>query len=186
MAIILASASPRRRELLKFITEDFTVRVSDTEEVTDPALSAEETVKSLAVIKGEAVAEGFPEDTVISADTIVVLDGKILGKPKDEEDAFRMLSSLSGRTHEVFTGVCVLHSGRRLIFAERTEVSFFPLSEDEIRAYIATGEPADKAGAYGIQGKGCTLVKAISGDYNNVVGLPVAGLNRLLKENSLI
>lgn len=186
MAIILASASPRRRELLKFITEDFTVRVSDAEEVTDPALSAEETVKSLAVIKGEAVAEGFPEDTVISADTIVVLDGKILGKPKDEEDAFRMLSSLSGRTHEVFTGVCVLHSGRRLVFAERTEVSFFPLSEDEIRAYIATGEPADKAGAYGIQGKGCTLVKAISGDYNNVVGLPVAGLNRLLKENSLI
>lgn len=186
MAIILASASPRRRELLKFITEDFTVRVSDAEEVTDPALSAEETVKSLAVIKGESVAEGFPEDTVISADTIVVLDGKILGKPKDEEDAFRMLSSLSGRTHEVFTGVCVLHSGRRLVFAERTEVSFFPLSEDEIRAYIATGEPADKAGAYGIQGKGCTLVKAISGDYNNVVGLPVAGLNRLLKENSLI
>lgn len=186
MAIILASASPRRRELLKFITEDFTVRVSDAEEVTDPALSAEETVKSLAVIKGEAVAEGFPEDTVISADTIVVLDGEILGKPKDEEDAFRMLSSLSGRTHEVFTGVCVLHSGRRLVFAERTEVSFFPLSEDEIRAYIATGEPADKAGAYGIQGKGCTLVKAISGDYNNVVGLPVAGLNRLLKENSLI
>lgn len=186
MAIILASASPRRRELLKFITEDFTVRVSDAEEVTDPALSAEETVKSLAVIKGEAVAEGFPEDTVISADTIVVLDGEILGKPKDEEDAFRMLSSLSGRTHEVFTGVCVLHSGRRLVFAERTEVSFFPLSEDEIRAYIATGEPTDKAGAYGIQGKGCTLVKAISGDYNNVVGLPVAGLNRLLKENSLI
>ena len=186
MAIILASASPRRRELLKFITEDFTVKVSDAEEITDPALSAEETVKSLAVIKGEAVAEGFPEDTVISADTIVVLDGEILGKPKDEEDAFRMLSSLSGRTHEVFTGVCVLHSGRRLVFAERTEVSFFPLSEDEIRAYIATGEPADKAGAYGIQGKGCTLVKAISGDYNNVVGLPVAGLNRLLKENSLI
>ena len=186
MAIILASASPRRRELLKFITEDFTVRVSDAQEVTDPALPAEETVKSLAVIKGEAVAEGFPADTVISADTIVVLDGKILGKPKNEEAAFRMLSSLSGRTHEVFTGVCVLHSGRRLVFAERTEVSFFPLSEDEIREYIATGEPADKAGAYGIQGKGCTLVKAISGDYNNVVGLPVAGLNRLLKENSLI
>ncbi len=186
MAIILASASPRRRELLKFITEDFTVKVSDAQEVTDPALSAEETVKSLAVIKGEAVAEGFPADTVISADTIVVLDGKILGKPKNEEDAFRMLSSLSGRTHEVFTGVCVLHGSKKLVFAERTEVSFYPLSEDEIRAYIATGEPADKAGAYGIQGKGCTLVKAISGDYNNVVGLPVAGLNRLLKENSLI
>ena len=128
MAIILASASPRRRELLKFITEDFTVKVSDAEEVTDPALSAEETVKSLAVIKGEVVAEGFPEDTVISADTIVVLDGKILGKPKDEEDAFRMLSSLSGRTHEVFTGVCVLHSGRRLVLPKepRCHSSPFP------------------------------------------------------------
>lgn len=186
MAVILASASPRRRELLKFITEDFTVRVSDAEEVTDPGLSAEETVKSLAVIKGEAVAKSFPHDTVISADTIVVLDGRILGKPKNEEDAFNMLSSLSGRTHEVFTGVCVLHGNKKLVFAERTEVSFYALSDDEIRAYIRTGEPADKAGAYGIQGKGCTLVKAINGDYNNVVGLPVAELNRLLKENSLI
>ena len=127
MAIILASASPRRRELLKFITEDFTVRVSDAEEVTDPDLSAEETVKSLAVIKGEAVADSFPDDTVISADTIVVLDGKILGKPKDEEDAFRMLSSLSGRTHEVFTGVCVLHGGKKTVFAE---VDFIPTMEE--------------------------------------------------------
>ncbi len=186
MAIILASASPRRRELLKFITEDFTVKVSDAEEVTDPALSAEETVKSLAEIKGEAVAEGYPDDTVISADTIVVLDGKILGKPKNEADAFSMLSSLSGRTHEVFTGVCIIHGGEKKVFAERTEVSFYSLSDEEIRAYIATDEPADKAGAYGIQGKGCTLVKAINGDYNNVVGLPVAKLNRILKENSLI
>ena len=186
MAIILASASPRRKELLKFITEDFTVRVSDAEEVIDPDLTAEETVKSLAVIKGEAVAKDFPEDTVISADTIVVLDGKILGKPADEEDAFRMLKSLSGRTHEVFTGVCVIYDDKKLVFAERTEVSFYELSEEEIRAYIATSEPADKAGAYGIQGKGCTLVKCISGDYNNVVGLPVARLNRLLKENTLI
>lgn len=186
MAIILASASPRRRELLKFITEAFTVKVSDAEEVTDPELSAEETVKSLAVIKGEAVAKDFPDDTVISADTIVVLDGKILGKPKNKEDAFSMLSSLSGRAHEVYTGVCVLHGCIKLVFAERTEVTFYSLTSEEIRAYIATGEPSDKAGAYGIQGKGCTLVKAINGDYNNVVGLPVARLNRLLKDNSLI
>ncbi len=186
MAIILASASPRRRELLKFITEDFTVRVSDAEEITDPALSPEETVKSLAVIKGEAVAAGFPEDTVISADTIVVLDGKILGKPKNEEDAFSMLSSLSGRTHEVFTGVCVICGSKKTVFAERTEVTFHSLSAEEIRAYIATNEPADKAGAYGIQGKGCTLVKSISGDYNNVVGLPVSRLNRILREDFLI
>ncbi len=186
MAIILASASPRRRELLKFITEDFTVKVSDAEEVTDPALSPEETVKNLAVMKGEAVAEGFPDDTVISADTVVVLDGKILGKPKNEDDAFSMLSSLSGRTHEVFTGVCVLHGKEKYIFAEKTEVAFYSLSEEEIRAYIATSEPADKAGAYGIQGKGCTLVKSINGDYNNVVGLPVARLNRIFKENGLL
>ena len=186
MAIILASASPRRRELLKFITEDFTVRVSDVQEITNPDLSPEETVKALAVLKGEAVAEDFPEDTVISADTIVVLDGKILGKPKNEEDAFSMLSSLSGRAHEVFTGVCIIQGGKKNVFAERTEVIFHSLSEEEIRAYIETGEPADKAGAYGIQGKGCTLVKSINGDYNNVVGLPVSRLNRILKESSLI
>lgn len=186
MAVILASASPRRRELLKFITDDFTIKVSDAEEVTDPSLSAEETVKSLAVIKGEAVADGSPDDIVISADTVVVLDGKILGKPKNEDDAFSMLCALSGRTHEVFTGVCVIHGNEKEVFAERTEVTFYPLSENEIRAYIATGEPSDKAGAYGIQGMGCTLVKSINGDYNNVVGLPVAALNRLLRENSLI
>jgi len=186
MSVILASASPRRRELLKFITEDFTVKVSDVREVTDPDLSPEETVKSLAVIKGEAVAGNCPGDTVISADTVVVLDGKILGKPKNEEDAFSMLSSLSDRTHEVFTGVCIIRNGEKTVFAERTEVTFYSLSDKEIREYIATGEPADKAGAYGIQGKGCTLVKSINGDYNNVVGLPVARLNRILSENGLI
>lgn len=186
MAIILASASPRRRELMKFITEDFTVKVSDVREVTDPDLSPEETVKSLAVIKGEAVAGNCPGDTVISADTVVVLDGKILGKPKNEEDAFSMLCALSGKTHEVFTGVCIIHGGKKTVFAERTEVSFYSLSDEEIRAYIATGEPSDKAGAYGIQGKGCTLVKSINGDYNNVVGLPVSKLYRIMKESSAI
>lgn len=186
MAIILASASPRRRELLKFITEDFTVKVSDADETTGPALSPEETVKNLALIKGEAVAESCPSDTVISADTIVVLDGEILGKPKNSDDAFSMLSSLSGRTHEVFTGVSVIAGEKKLCFAERTEVTFYPLSEEEIRSYIKTGEPSDKAGAYGIQGKGSVLVKSINGDYHNVVGLPVARLYRLLHENSLI
>ncbi len=186
MAIILASASPRRKELLRFITEDFTVKVSDADETTDPSLSPEETVKSLAGIKGDAVAAICPGDTVISADTVVVLDGKILGKPKNPEDAFSMLSSLSGRTHEVFTGVCIICGDKKICFAQKTEVTFHELSEEEILSYIETNEPADKAGAYGIQGKGSLLVKSINGDYHNVVGLPVSALNRALKENSLI
>ena len=186
MAIILASASPRRKELLKFITEDFTVKVSDADETTDPALTPEETVISLACIKGETVASVCPGDTVISADTVVVLDGRILGKPENPEDAFSMLSSLSGRSHEVFTGVCIISGDKKISFAERTEVVFYELTRDEILSYIATGEPSDKAGAYGIQGKGSVLVKEIHGDYHNVVGLPVARLNRILKENSLI
>ncbi len=186
MAIILASASPRRKELLKFITDDFTVKVSDADETTDPSLPPEETVKSLALIKGEAVASDFPADTVISADTVVVLDGKILGKPKNHEDAFSMLSSLSGRAHEVFTGVCIISGDKKICFAERTEVIFYELTKEEILSYIATGEPSDKAGAYGIQGKGSVLVKEIHGDYHNVVGLPVSRLIRILKENSLI
>ncbi len=186
MAVILASQSPRRKELMGFITEDFTVKVSDAEEVTDPSLSPEETVKALAVLKGEAVAESHPDDTVISADTIVVLDGKILGKPKNRDDAFRMLSSLSGKIHTVYTGVCVIAKNKQLCFADKTEVTFYPLSDEDINSYIETGEPFDKAGAYGIQGKGSIMIKGIFGDYYNVMGLPVARLNRLLKENSLI
>lgn len=186
MAVILASQSPRRKELMGFITEDFTVKVSDAEEVTDPSLSPEETVKALAVLKGEAVAESHPDDTVISADTIVVLDGKILGKPKNRDDAFRMLSSLSGKIHTVYTGVCVIAKNKKLCFADKTEVTFYPLSDEDINSYIETGEPFDKAGAYGIQGKGSIMIKGIFGDYYNVMGLPVARLNRLLKENSLI
>ncbi len=186
MAIILASASPRRRELLKFITEDFTVRISEVEEITDPTLSAEETVKELARIKGEAVARDFPSDTVISSDTIVVLDGNILGKPHSREEAFSMLSSLSGRRHTVYTGVCITCADRKITFAEATEVNFSSLSEEEINAYIDSGEPFDKAGAYGIQGRGSIMISSINGDYYNVMGLPVARLYSVLKENSLI
>ena len=186
MAIILASASPRRRELLKFITEDFTVRVSDVEEITDPSLSPEETVKELARIKGEAVANAFPCDTVISSDTVVVLDGKILGKPHSREEAFSMLSSLSGRSHTVYTGVCITCKDKVICFAEATTVNFAKLSDEEINAYIDSGEPFDKAGAYGIQGKGSIMISSINGDYYNVMGLPVARLYSVLKENSLI
>ena len=186
MALILASQSPRRKELLGYITENFTVRVSDAEEVTDPSLSPEETVKALAVLKGEAVATNNPCDVIISADTIVVLDDKILGKPHSRDEAFGMLSSLSGRNHEVYTGVCVISGDKKLCFAERTEVTFCNLSEEDINRYIETGEPFDKAGAYGIQGKGSVMISSITGDYYNVMGLPVARLNKLLKDNALI
>lgn len=186
MAIILASASPRRKELLSFITENFTVRVSDADETTDPSLSAEETVRALAVVKGEAVAESFPSDTVISADTVVVLDGKILGKPHSREEAFSMLSALSGRSHTVYTGVCIISNDKKICFAEATDVTFADLSEDEINAYINSGEPFDKAGAYGIQGKGSIMITSIKGDYYNVMGLPVARLYKTLKESALI
>lgn len=186
MAIILASASPRRKELLRFITEDFTVSVSDADETADPSKTPEETVKELAMLKGEAVFLNFPEDTVIAADTVVVIDDTILGKPADKEDAFRMLRSLSGRSHYVYTGVFVKSKNKEISFAERTEVNFFELSDEEINAYIATDEPCDKAGSYGIQGKGSTLIRSITGDYFNVVGLPVARLNRELKKHGLI
>lgn len=186
MSFILASASPRRRELLSLITEDFTVKVSDIEEKTDVALSPEETVKELARQKGEAVFSLYPEETVIAADTVVVLDGKILGKPEDEKDAFSMLRSLSGKSHFVVTGVFVADKNKKIIFSQKTEVTFFELTDKEILDYIATKEPFDKAGAYGIQGKGSVLVKGINGDYFNVVGLPVAKLNKVLKENSYL
>lgn len=186
MSFILASASPRRKELLSLITENFTVKVSDVEEKTAPFLSPDETVKELARLKGEAVLACNPEETVIAADTVVVLDGKILGKPKNSQDAFSMLRSLSGRSHFVYTGVFVGSKSIKTAFAQKTEVTFFELSDKEILDYIATNEPADKAGAYGIQGKGSVLVSGINGDYFNVVGLPVAMLNKVLKENNLL
>ncbi|MBQ6570013.1 MAG: septum formation inhibitor Maf [Clostridia bacterium] len=179
--LILASASPRRREILKQAGMDFEVMVSDIEEKADPSLSPSELVVCLARQKAENVFQRAGGKTVVAADTVVALEGKILGKPKDEKNAFEMLKALSGKTHEVFTGVCVIKDGKSQSFFERTEVDFYPLSDEDISSYIATGEPMDKAGAYGIQGKGCTLVKAVRGDFYNVVGLPIAKLSRLLK-----
>lgn len=183
MAIILASGSPRRRELLGFITEDFTVRVSDAEEKTDFSRQPDEIVMSLARQKCEAVLPLCDEnDTVISADTVVFIDGELLGKPKNAETAKEMLSRLSGRTHTVFTGVCISTPHGGTVFAERTDVTFNELSSEDIEEYIATGEPFDKAGAYGIQGKGALLVKGINGDFYNVMGFPVARVFRELKK----
>ncbi len=195
--IILGSASPRRRELLRQIGIEFTVRVSGKEEAYHSEMP-EEIVKELALMKAENIAEEIrtdrekaggedAESVIIGADTVVVLDRKILGKPADEEDAFRMLRSLRGRAHEVYTGVAVLCCGGEQgritrCHAVRTEVYVHDMADDEIRGYIATGEPADKAGGYGIQGAFAKYIDRIDGDYYNVVGLPVAYVYQTLKE----
>ena len=180
MNYILASASPRRRELLALAGFCFDVRVSDVEEIVLPGQSADSNARNLAIQKAEAVAADYPNNCVIAADTIVVLDDVILGKPADEADAARMLRLLSGREHRVITGVCIAYKGTRRVFSQETLVRFYPLRDDEIRAYVKTGEPMDKAGAYGIQGKGALLAEGIAGDYFNVVGLPIARLAREL------
>lgn len=183
MAIILASKSPRRQELLKLLGVDFTIHTADIDETMDPALPPEQEVARVGEEKAEAVAaQCASEDIVIAADTIVVVDGQILGKPKSEADAVRMLSLLSGRRHEVMTGLTVLQSGRMQRCVVRTGIEFRPLSDREIRAYVATGEPMDKAGAYGIQGRGALFVAHLDGDYFNVMGLPLCRLGQLLNE----
>ncbi|HIZ43984.1 MAG TPA: septum formation protein Maf [Firmicutes bacterium] len=182
--LILASASPRRRELLSLTGLPFTVMAGNGEEIIsteDPARA----VSELSRQKAEAVLLRAEDgDTVIGADTVVALEGRILGKPADEADAFRMLRMLQGRDHAVYTGVTILkkNSGTAPVtFAERTAVHVLPMSDEEIRAYIATGEPMDKAGAYGIQGRFAVYVAGIEGDYQNVVGLPVSRLYGYLK-----
>lgn len=176
--LILASKSPRRQELLKLITEDFTVKTADADETLPPGIRPEEAVLYLSKIKAQPFENGT--DTVIGADTVVALDGVILGKPKDDDDAAKMLKMLSGREHFVFTGVTIISKGRYKSFYEKTAVRFFDLTQEEIKAYVASGECSDKAGAYGIQGRGSLLVEGITGDYFNVVGLPVAKLYREL------
>lgn len=177
--IILASQSPRRQELLKLITSDFEIKVSNVDETLPDIIMPKEAVMYLSKIKAEPFADG--DDIVIGADTVVALDGKILGKPKSEENAKEMLRFLSGRTHSVFTGVTLASDKKTKTFAVETKVKFFELTNEEIDAYIKTKEPFDKAGAYGIQGYGSLLVEKIDGDYFNVVGLPVSTLARELK-----
>ena len=177
--IILASQSPRRQELLKLITDDFEVKVSNVDETLPDGITPKEAVMYLSKIKAQPFADG--ENTVIGADTVVALDGKILGKPKDEENAREMLKFLSGKAHSVFTGVTLANRNKTKTFAVTTKVKFFDLTDEEIDDYIKTLEPFDKAGAYGIQGYGSLLVEKIDGDYFNVVGLPVSTLARELK-----
>ena len=184
MKIILASRSPRRRELLERVgLKEFQVVSPDVDERVGPGLSPARMVEELSLRKARAAAgKAGPEDVVIAADTVVALDGKALGKPRDREDAFAMLSALSGREHRVYTGVSVLRGGRAATEHEETAVAFRALAPGEIWGYIATGEPMDKAGAYGIQGIGALLVSGIRGDYCNVMGLPVFRLGRMLRE----
>ncbi|MBP3696996.1 MAG: septum formation inhibitor Maf [Clostridia bacterium] len=180
--IILASASPRRKELLTTAGVEFEVLVSDADEtVPDGTLPADAAMLT-AEKKALAVAEKCGDALVIGADTIVVLDGRILGKPKDEADAKAMLRFLSGKEHKVITGVCLTDGVETKKFAQVSKVRFYDLTDEEIAAYVATKEPMDKAGSYGIQGKGCVLVESIEGDYFNIVGLPVAATVRAIKD----
>lgn len=183
--IVLASASPRRQELLKLIFDDFTVEPSDIDETVRRSIELEQYPEYLALKKSRHVAEkNHFDDIVIGCDTGVFIGDIMLGKPKDEEQAREMLKLLSGKTHRVITGVSIFYKGQNISFSEVTEVEFYNLKDTDIDEYIATGEPMDKAGAYGIQGKGALLVKRIKGDFYNVVGLPVGELKQ--KINNLV
>lgn len=182
MSVILASQSPRRRELLRQMgLSDFMIRPACGEERVDPALSPSALVEALSRQKAlEVSASAAPEDLIIAADTVVAIDGRVLGKPCSQAQATEMLADLSGRTHTVYTGVTLYRNGETVTEHEATTVRFRPLSRAEISSYVATGEPMDKAGAYGIQGRGALLVERIEGDYFNIVGLPVCRLGRML------
>ena len=181
MNVILASQSPRRKELLGLFRIPFSIQVPDADETMDPGAPAAEQVALVSRRKAEAVQRD-PGDVVIAADTIVVCAGQILGKPKDTADARRMLRLLSGRDHQVMTGMTVLRDDRCLTCTEITDIHFRDLSDHEIDAYIRTGEPMDKAGSYGIQGGAALFAERMVGDYYNVMGLPVCRLGQLLRQ----
>lgn len=181
MQLILASQSPRRRELLGLFHIPFAVKAADIDETMDPAKAPEDEVARVCLKKALAIPRS-PEDVVIAADTIVVCAGKVLGKPADEARAREMLTLLSGRDHQVMTGVAVLRGDQQLVTTEITHIHFRPMSPREIDAYIATGEPMDKAGAYGIQGGAALFAEKMEGDYYNVMGLPVCRLWQMLRE----
>lgn len=180
MEVVLASQSPRRRELMGLLDIAFTVRVADVEETLLTGVTPEQQASHLSYIKAKAVEK--PGEIVIGADTIVVLGDRILGKPKDRQDAIEMLRLLSGNTHRVMTGVAVISDKKEISVTEVTEVTFRNLTENEILHYVDTLEPMDKAGSYGIQGGAAKFVKGIRGDYFNVVGLPVCRLSQILSD----
>ena len=181
MQLILASQSPRRRDLLGLLRVPFTVLPADIDEGMDPSLPPQQEVARVSRLKAEATPRN-PGDVVIAADTIVVLKDRVLGKPANRQEAIQMLRDLSGRDHQVMTGLAVLKDDRALVCTEITDVHFRPLTEDEILRYVDTGEPMDKAGAYGIQGYAAPFVEGIRGDYYNVMGLPVCRLWQMLRQ----
>ena len=181
MQLILASQSPRRKELLGLFGVPFTVRVADIDETMDFSAPAAEEVARVSRLKALAIPRE-DDDVLIAADTIVVCQGRILGKPRDEAEAYAMLRLLSGRDHQVMTGVTVLRGNEERVFTQITDLHFRELSDKEIYRYIATGEPMDKAGAYGIQGGAALFCEKMDGDYYNVMGLPVCRLGETLKE----
>ena len=177
--IILASASPRRKEILELADLKFDVMPSDAQEITTKT-APNEVVMELASLKAKDIyKKSEKQSMIVGADTVVAYQGQILGKPTDEADAKRMLTMLSGQTHEVYTGVCVIEDEKIKTFYEETKVTFYEISDEQIDRYIKTGEPMDKAGSYGIQGKAAVFIKGIEGDYYNVVGFPIA---RFLQE----
>ncbi|MEH6942792.1 Maf family protein [Bacillus sp. JJ722] len=178
--LILASASPRRHELLSILEIPFKTFSADIDETIPLNIAPEEAVQMLAFKKAQAAINTHPNSIIIGCDTIVVRNDNILGKPTDREDAFRMLSQLSNHIHSVYTGVSIISEDASVSFYEKTVVTFWELSEQDIEAYIDSGEPFDKAGSYGIQGKAALFVKKIHGDYYNVVGLPISRLAREL------
>ena len=179
MQLILASQSPRRQQLLQLLRVNFTVKPADIDEAMDPTLPPQQEVARVSRLKAEATPRN-PGDVVIAADTIVVLGNRVLGKPTDKADAIAMLQALSGRDHQVMTGITVLRDGDAITHTEITDVHFRPLTEDEILSYVETGDPMDKAGSYGIQGYAAPFVEGIRGDYYNVMGLPVCRLQQML------
>jgi len=181
MSVILASQSPRRKELLGLLNIPFTIRVADIDETMDESLPVAQAVAQLSRRKAAAITADSA-DIIIAADTVVVCDDAVLGKPKDEADAYRMLRMLSGRKHQVMTGLTVLQGEKVISHTEITDIYFRELSDKEILSYIASGDPMDKAGAYGIQNGAALFVEKVCGDYFNVVGLPVCRLGLILKE----
>lgn len=180
--VVLASNSPRRKELLRLICSSFEIEPADIDEHISENIPLDKMPEYLAARKAEHIHKKHPNDIVIGCDTGVFIDNMMIGKPSSDKAAFEILKILSGKTHRVITGCAIFKGDRKIVFSQVTEVEFYPLTDEEILEYIDTGEPDDKAGAYGIQGKGALLVKEIRGDYNNVVGLPLALLNKKLKE----
>lgn len=182
--LVLASKSPRRKEILEMLAWKFRVDSEETKEEFIEGQSIEENMQRIALEKAKAVQKRHSEDIILACDTVVVVEGKVLGKPRDEEEAKAMLRKLSGKSSEVYSAVALVDvaEGREKTFVEKTKIYFYPLTEEEIEDYVATGEAMDKAGAYAIQGKASLFIERIEGDYWNVVGLPISKVYRALEE----